>query len=422
MLVAFLTLYGTVTWSLIRYSTRESYRYWAIGWVIYTIGAFWGVIFSTSTLIITDIFALAGMYVGATLIADGTRGKKITRNRISIYIVGIVLCFALLVVGLLISLPFYYVFMPLGLHIAYVCLLSAKTVYKMQESMGQPKLWLLTGLTTWGVSWLFFPIMAQIPVYYLAFMVIQAVGVVLTGASMLTLFMRTVTRDLERQYKVTQIMSSLVQHDIRNYIQAARLALDLTESTGIVNDHWIHLASASLDGARDFVDEMREIAASLTRFKPNPEPTHLFTLVDSIKQRVMSEYSIESDQVKVEIPEDTVVLACPLTRELLWNIFDNAFKHGSDVLLVNETITGNPHATLEISDRGGGLSDNIKMFLNNQSSVSEQTAPGLGLGIILIQNLSQMCDANVRVEDIKEESKVIGTKYKLTFRIAEDAT
>lgn len=237
---------------------------------------------------------------------------------------------------------------------------------------------------------------------------------------MLTLFMRTVTRDLERQYKVTQIISSLVQHDIRNYIQAARLALDLTESAGIVNDHWTDMASASLDSAKDFVDEMREIASTLTRFKPQPEPTHLFTLVDSIKQRVMSEYSIESDQVKIEISKSTQVLACRLSKELLWNIFDNAFKHGSDVLFVTETRSGNSHVTLEISDRGGGIPDNIKMFLNNQSSISEQTAPGLGLGIILIQSLSEMCGSRVHAKDIVEESKVIGTKYSLVFAIAED--
>ncbi|TFH01193.1 MAG: hypothetical protein E4H14_18840, partial [Candidatus Thorarchaeota archaeon] len=282
MLVAFMTLYGTVTWSLIRYSTREMYRYWAIGWVVYTLGALMGVLLSTSILALTDIFAMSAMYIGATLIQDGTRGKRLTRKRISIYIVGVLLFFVILVLGLLLSWPFYIVFIPLGLHIAYVCLLSAKTVYTMQESMAQPKFWLLTGMTTWGGSWILFPFMAPIPDFYLAFMVIQAVGVVVAGASMLTLFMMTVTRDLERQYKVTQIMSSLVQHDIRNYIHVARLALDLTENMGMVNDHWIEVAANSLEGAGDFIDEMREIAISLTRTQIKPLPIQLLELINSV--------------------------------------------------------------------------------------------------------------------------------------------
>ncbi|MHA1290784.1 MAG: hypothetical protein ACTSPB_25650, partial [Candidatus Thorarchaeota archaeon] len=112
MVVALLTLYGTVTWSLIRYSTSERHRYWAIGWVIYSVGAFMGALLSTSTLNIIDIFALSGMYVGATLIVDGSKGKKLTRTRVSIYIVGVISFFVFLVIGLLFSLPFYFIFTP----------------------------------------------------------------------------------------------------------------------------------------------------------------------------------------------------------------------------------------------------------------------------------------------------------------------
>ncbi|MGY5881834.1 MAG: HAMP domain-containing sensor histidine kinase [Candidatus Thorarchaeota archaeon] len=419
MLVAFVTLYGTVTWSLIRYSTREMYRYWAIGWVVYSIGAIMGVILSTSALIITDIFAISGMYIGSTIIQDGTRGKKLNRKRLSIYILGIVLFFSLLIVGLLLSWPFYFVFIPLGLYIAYVCLHSAKTVYEMQEPMGQPKLWLLVGQTTWGASWLLFPIMAPIPDYYLLFMVIQAIGVVVAGASMLTLFMMTVTRDLERQYKVTQIMSSLVQHDIRNYIQVARLALDLTENTGVVNDHWIDVASDSLEGAKGFVDEMRNIAISLTQAQIKSKPEKLLELVISVTERVMTEYAIEQDQINVQISEDTTVEVCPLAKELLWNIFDNAFKHESDILLVKETYVGNPRVILEISDRGGGLADDIKDFLNNPNSLSEDIPSGMGLGIVLIQGLATMCISNLRVQDFVEDSKVVGTTYILNFRVSQ---
>jgi signal transduction histidine kinase len=392
------------------------YRYWAIGWVIYTAGAFWGVILSTSALIITDVFSIAGMYVGATLIVDGSKGKELARQRLLLYILGIILFISILMAGLILSWPFYLVFIPLGLHVAYSCFLSVKTLYEIEESLGQPRIWLISGLSIWGISWMSFPLVALIPEYYLVFMVIQAVGVVVSGASMLTLFMRTLTHDLEKQYKITQIMSSLIQHDIRNYIQVAKLALELTERAGLENDHWINVASKSLDGAKDFVDEMREIAATLTRFKQTPEPTHLSTLINSVKQRVIAEYSIKPEQIDVEISGETVVLACRLSSELLWNIFDNAFKHGSDNILVKEITAGNPHITLEISDQGGGLSEDIKNFLNQSDSLSDQIAPGVGLGIVLIHSLAQMCKAKIHVKDICENSKVIGTKYILHYK------
>ena len=91
LILSFLTLYGTVTWSLIRYSTRESYRYWAVGWVIYSLGSLCALLSPSDGLILFDAFTLAGMYVGSTLILDGSRSRRLTRKRISIYLIGIVL-------------------------------------------------------------------------------------------------------------------------------------------------------------------------------------------------------------------------------------------------------------------------------------------------------------------------------------------
>jgi len=392
------------------------YRYWAIGWAIYSAGAFWGVLLSSEALVITDIFSISGIFIGGTFIIGGSRGRELTRNRASHYVFGNIIFLALLIMGLTFSWPFYFVFTPLGVYIVFACFLMGRNVYNIPESIGQPRIWLLSGLTLWGFSWLSFPLIAIFPEYYPMFMVIQAVGVIVSGASMMTLFIRTVNDDLQRQYKVTQIMSSLVQHDIRNYIQVAKLALELTENSGLVNNHWIEVASQSLDGARKFVDEMREMASILTRFRPEPKPIQLRALVDSIKQRVVSEYSIQPDQIKIEVPEETVVLACRLSSELLWNIFDNAFKHGSESILVKEVIAGQHNVVLEIDDKAGGLPDEIKKFLNGSESISEENAPGVGLGIILIHSLSQMCKSKIHVDDIVEGSKVIGTKFTLNYR------
>ncbi|MCJ7817754.1 MAG: ATP-binding protein, partial [Candidatus Thorarchaeota archaeon] len=171
--------------------------------------------------------------------------------------------------------------------------------------------------------------------------------------------------------------------------------------------------------ARDFVDEMREIAISLTQTQIKPVPTQLLGLVNSVKERVITEYSIDREQIEIQISEDTTVDACPLAKELLWNIFDNAFKHKSDILLVNETYVSDSRVVVEINDRGGGLTDTIKDYLNNPNSLSEQVPPGMGLGVVLIQGLATMCRSDLHVQDFVEDSKVVGTTYTLTFRVSQ---
>ncbi len=279
-------------------------------------------------------------------------------------------------------------------------------------------MWLIGGLFTWGISWLIFPAVAFIPEVYSVFLIAQSISVVVTGASMLTLFMRTVTRDLKKQHHVTQITSGLVQHDIRNYIQVAKLALDLIENPSLVNDHWIDVASDSLDDAGKFVDEMRDVTATLTRFKQKLEAQNLLTIINSAKNRVIQEYSLTSEQFKMQISEDITIFTCRLSKELFWNIFDNAFKHGSDKLNVVKIQSDSSQIKLEISDRGGGVSEEIKKFLNNTDSLAESVAPGLGLGLVLIHGLALLCRVQLHVDDVIEESAIVGTKYTLIFRTA----
>jgi len=96
LILAFITLYGTVTWSLIRYSTRESYRYWAVGWVVYTVGALQGVFMPSEGLVLTDAFSLVVMFIGSTIILDGSKGKKLTMRRAPVYLVGSIILVAYL--------------------------------------------------------------------------------------------------------------------------------------------------------------------------------------------------------------------------------------------------------------------------------------------------------------------------------------
>jgi len=416
LILAFFTLYGTVTWGLFRYSTKQSYRYWALGWVTYSIGGLQAGFSSFEGLVPLDLFGLVCIYVGSRLILDGSSDIELTQRSIISYTGGATAFLIGGILSLIFNLEFYIIFSIAGLYVAYACLHSAHTVHGFKDVADMSKAWLMAGLIVWAISWIIFPFVAVIPSFYYYVLSVQAAGVIITGASMLTLFIRLVTKKFVQQYQASQIMSSLIQHDIRNYIQVARSALDLAEGTTLVEDYWINIASESLDDARDFINEMRAITALLSRQGSEPVLTNLSLIITQILNRVVREYSLEADQVQVEICEERMIRSCPLLKEILWNIFDNAFKHGSKELYVRDVSTRSD-AILEISDRSGGLSKEIKDFLNSRDSLSETAAPGFGLGIILIHELSTMCDLDFQVEDILEGSTVIGTKFTLCFAL-----
>lgn len=413
LILSFVTLYGTVAWGLLRYSTRRSYRYWALGWIIYSIGGLQAGFSSMQGFVPLDIFGLECIFLGSTLILQGTRDIRITRKLLNLYALCVIILLIVGLVGLALNLPYYLIFTGVGYYIMFVCFLSAKTVYGFKDVNDMSKIWLISGLLVWGISWMIFPSVVFSFEMYLYFITIQAVGVIITGASMLTLFIRTVTQNLEQQYQASQIMSSLIQHDIRNFIHVARSALELTEGETLVEKHWLDIATQSLDDAGDFINEMRDIYTVLTRQRLDHLRLNLSSVIFQVLERVTQEYSLQPSQIDYLVSEDIEINTCSLFKEILWNIFDNAFKHGTDILHIHSQTLSSEEILLEVSDRSGGLSDEMKNFLTSPSSLFEQTAPGYGLGLILIRGLTQLCGIRLQVEDVVENGKAVGTTFAL---------
>lgn len=416
LIFAFITFYGTVAWGLIRYSKRQGYRLWAFGWLVYTVGAMQGAFASSATgLAPQDLIAINAMFIGGSLILDGIRATELTKKRLQNYAIGVALFSSLLVLGLVFNIGYQIIFMPLGFYIIYVCIVSSRTILGFERSGDISNWWLIIGFLTWAVSWLVSPLTLFNFDLFGFFIILQALGVIITGSSMLTLFTRTVTKDLETQYQISQIISGLVQHDIRNYIQTARHALDLTEGADVVENHWINIATEVLVDAGHFVDDMRDISASLSQAGAPSEKVSLATIVDKVKDRVAKEYKLATEQIQIQIPADAMIDKSRLINELLWNIFDNAFKHGSPSLSVQGTVSNTNGVELEIRDRGSGLPEKIKSFLNSPDAISKQNKPIVGLGVLLIRGIATLGGISLHVSDNIEDISVTGTTYHLRF-------
>ena len=415
LILTFLTLYGTVAWGLLRYSTKQSYRYWALGWITYSIGGLQAGFTTVQGLAPLDLFGIFCIFSGSTLILHGTHDTQITKKGVTAYVIGVAAFLSAGIFSLLLGLPYYLIFGILGFYVMYVCILSVKTVYGFKDVNNTSKIWLISGLMLVAISWLLFPLVAISPETYFYIITIQAAGVIITGASMLIFFIGTVTQNLEQQYQASQIMSSLIQHDIRNYIHVAQSALELAEGNTLVENHWLDIASESLEDASRFINEMRDIYGVLSRQKLEHQRLNLTSVINHVLDRVTQEYSLESSQIDLQIAQEIEINTCSLFGEILWNIFDNAFKHGTKILHIHAQFVSSTEVLMEISDRSGGLSDDVKDFLNSPSSLSHPIAPGFGLGLILIRGLSQLCEIHLKVEDVMEANTSVGTKFVLSI-------
>jgi len=80
-------------------------------------------------------------------------------------------------------------------------------------------------------------------------------------------------------------------------------------------------------------------------------------------------------------------------QRLLYNLIDNGIKHGGGAIILSTRSYGNK-MDLCVSDQGPGLP--IKMHKQHSfSDLTEQPCHGNGLGLIIVQRIAQLHEAEL---------------------------
>ncbi len=413
ILIAFLLIIGV---GLYRFSRGVMYRLMSAAWILFSLSTTL-VLFTTSLLGLSPIDALAtgGMMVSALLLVDGTHER---RRRYSLdvilYPIVFVIGFVLVPIGLAMNLTYGVVFTPSAIFTCYACWSSAKQFMKKPLTRNIDFWTLILGLIVWGSTMLLFPIGIFVDVLHIQ-LILLTTGFIMTGAGMLNVFIRETTEDLSVQYAITQLMSGIINHDIRNYVGTLQESTRQMKTEGSDHEFWLNLTSEAVENMAEFVEEIRHFSAGFSRFEAEREPIRLTDLLRDVKTRVTNEYSLSTDSIEIAVDEDVFVLTNRIIREMFWNIVDNSFKHNSQNVRIEDKSQTSKVVTLEISDDAGGLPKDVLDFLNDPDSISGPSAPGMGLGVILIKGLSILCGGQLTVKVISREDKPIGTVFRLNL-------
>lgn len=412
VLIAFLCVIGV---GLIRFSKGVMYKLWSAAWILFTISST-VVILSTSIegLSLIDAVSAGGILLSALLLLDGTHERRRYRSReVLLYPIVFTIGFSFVPIGIIVNLTYGVVFTPGACLIAYACFSSAIQLRKKSLLKDFDYYTLSIGLITWGATMIFFPL--NIFVDALAFQLIfTTTGLIMTGAGLLNVFIRETTENLKVQNSIAQLISSIVNHDIRNYVATLAESIHQMQTSSDDRQFWLDLSSEAVESMTDFVEEIRNISAGMTRLEAQRELINIYDLLNDVKQRVTREYNLTEDAITITFSEDMTVLTNSIVRELFWNIIDNAFKHGCQHLLV-QAQKGDDFITLEICDDSGGLQDDVFKFLNDPNSLSSKDAPGKGLGVILIKGLSFLCGIRFKVSNKYADDEIVGTIFSLQF-------
>jgi len=405
-------------WGFFKYARIGELRDWAIGWILIAFMSGPVLIWLSEDTSPYDVLSVSGIVIGCTFLLRGSIADKreisVAKHIVPIAVLSLVYSWT----SVQLSLHWSMTYAPVHLYSSLVLLLFLRRLKNLQIATGFVPHLLTAAVVAWIAAGLLFPLawlgIGNVLVTYVG---IEATAVSVLGASLFILLLRESHRTAEQHHKVSLLMASVVQHDIRNFLQTAISALEMATDNDKQASLWIAAAIDSLVRAADFVKEMRDISAEIMRFERVEMPVDLASMIKTVVDTLKHIYVERPRTVQIQVPHPFLVISNQLLKQVLWNIIDNSFKHGSDTLTIWSNVSGS-RGTLLIEDRAGGVDEEIRRYVNNLS-VSEDQMPGVGLGVILIRGLSQLAHARVTLQNVTDESVVVGCRYALDFRLAE---
>lgn len=410
--IAFVIL---ISVGFIVFAKGTRFRLWSKGWVLYLIGASLLVFHLDEAIVLPDVIGICLGLVGPAIMIDGIKERVIEKRVYMHYLALIVFGTAWFVASVLIQAPLTIIYIPPAFLMSYACIISAREILKVEIEPAISIHTSVLGLLIIVISEFLAPLMLVVPILDIVGL-LQATGIIMTGTSMLVILMRLMDRERRIQFQISQLMSRVLQHDIRNYIQITSNALQLSVENESQSEKWLNIAAEAMHNAGVFVDEIRGITVSLYRGESTLVFINLHEILTDVIERVKKVYDIQNEQIHLYTSGSTAFYSNQLVQELLWNIVDNSFKHGSVNLTILEDLSDDSTCTIRIIDTAGGLPPALKEFLNNPETEISQIAPGMGLGLGLIKGLTPLSGASLNVTDHIVEEKVVGTAFSLTFK------
>ncbi|CAE6716758.1 Adaptive-response sensory-kinase SasA [Paraburkholderia domus] len=212
-----------------------------------------------------------------------------------------------------------------------------------------------------------------------------------------------------------QITRSVV-HDLRNFLNAFSIALQLIERAPSKADMALTLANRQASDMKQLVDQMVEYSVVLGESTQlTREPVDVHALYDELV--ASSRPAIEAKGLKLRATFDPALSTVTSNRlklkQIAVNLLSNATKYTkSGEIELAFAAAGAKHWSIRVSDTGVGIapSDTDRVFDEFERAAGEDI-PGTGLGLAIVKELCRVLSGQI---DFASREGV-GTTFEIRF-------
>ncbi len=297
------------------------------------------------------------------------------------------------------------------------CTLMAMTFFYVSKEIlcnrkDRSKIWLSAGVSylLWGLAsipMIFFPIFPELIIAGY----VQFIGQALVMITMFLSFIGSTRRRVQENLRLTTVLSSLISHDLRNYLNVTQGAIQLVEGNDEESREMLQTAMRSLDSASDFINRVRSVWIDLGAQIIHIDDFDICEIIREVTNRAIKEHSLKEGQIIIDCECKSYVSTTPLISQVIWNIIDNSIRHSRTEPEISISAYSSSSIDLVIMDRSGGLSPQIKKALLTK----EESKNGYGLGLMLIREITDIFSIPIDVIDRVEGQDVVGSIFKLSL-------
>jgi PAS domain S-box-containing protein len=212
---------------------------------------------------------------------------------------------------------------------------------------------------------------------------------------------------LEAQRDNLDILNQVVRHDIRNNLQLVLSYAEILD--GNVNEGHEEYRQKILEAARNAVD-ITTTARDVTEVLLRSESDHAPVGVQHVLEEQVNDVRASHERAIVSVDEaipDVEVLADNMLGSIFRNLLNNAIVHNDKAIPeVAVSVTADDEVVrVRIADNGPGIPDDQKeeVFQRGEKGLD---SGGTGLGLYLVQTLTDRYGGDVWVEDNSPEGSL----------------
>jgi len=217
--------------------------------------------------------------------------------------------------------------------------------------------------------------------------------------------------NLKQSNTLKDRMFSIIGHDLRSPLSAAKLKMDFI-MRGIIDPKADEFVDETVFGLLKTMDEALNLLQNLLGWAKSesdqiqviPENLDLKDIVEQTFRLLKLGSEHKKITLENNIPEETIVHAdLNTTKTVLRNLLSNAIKFTpfDGKIKVNGVLEGN-RTIIEVQDNGQGIpSEDISKILNPNehfSKLGTEKEPGTGLGLILCQNFVRKNGGELKIK------------------------